>query len=648
LELTADIADLLGPDGPFAREIPGFAPRAAQQAMAQAVEEAIADRQLLIAEAGTGTGKTFAYLVPALLSGKRVIVSTGTKTLQDQLFHRDLPRVRSVLGARLNACLLKGRANYLCLYRLEQASQEGRFASREQVGQLHSIRAWSQVTRSGDRAELADVPEDAPLWPRVTSTPDNCLGSECPRFNDCFVVKARRAAQEADLVVVNHHLLFADLALKQEGFGEILPGAHAFILDEAHQIPELAGQFFSTHVSARQISDLAADTLSEGGAVTGVMAVLLPLSEAIAPQLRRLRLAMDRFPNRGAFLLLRADSAIAAELDALRIVLQALTEGLNAHAERSRGLGACAERADALLLRLAQVQDADDYEWVHWYELTPQGFALNATPLDLAAPMRDLRASTHAAWIHTSATLSVAGRFDHFARQLGLVDAVEINLVSPFDYQKQALAYLPRGLPDPGDGAYTDRVIDAALPVLRAAQGRSFLLFTSHRALKRAAELLAQVDLPYPLFVQGTAPRHQLLTDFRTAGNGILLGAASFWEGVDVAGEALSCVIIDKLPFAAPDDPVLEARLNALRESGLNPFTEWQIPAAVIALKQGVGRLIRDINDRGVLMLCDPRLTSRPYGKIFLKSLPPLPITRELGDVEAFFAPQAAIDRPGL
>jgi len=637
----ASARELLGPDGPFASEIPNFTPRDCQQQMAEAVEEAIADAQILIAEAGTGTGKTFAYLVPALQSGKRVIVSTGTKTLQDQLFHRDLPRVREVLGTRLRTSLLKGRANYLCLYRLEQTAKDGRLTSREQVGQLQSIREWSKRTGSGDRGEFAEVPEDSPLWPRVTSTAENCLGADCPLFGDCFVVKARRAAQEADLVVVNHHLLFADLAIKQEGFGEILPGAHAFILDEAHQIPELAGQFFSTSITARQITELASDVLAECGSVTGALAGLREPVDAIAPAVKRVRLALDGLPTKGGFAAIENLANAQSELLALEEALRKLTDTLVAQVERSRGMASAHERADALCQRLHTVLDGSAHDAVHWYELTAQGFSFHATPLDLAPPLRTLREQSRASWVFTSATLSVAGEFDHFARQLGLDDPVTANLPSPFDYARQALTYLPKGLPDPNAPDYTERVIAAARPVLDAARGRTFLLFTSHRALKRAAELLA--DLPFPLFVQGTAPRHQLLTQFRESGNGVLLGAASFWEGVDVAGEALSCVIIDKLPFAPPDDPVLEARLTALRESGGNPFFDWQVPAAVIALKQGAGRLIRDVADRGVLMLCDPRLTTRAYGKLFLRSLPPMALTRELSDVQEFFRAEARI-----
>ncbi|HEX6614142.1 MAG TPA: ATP-dependent DNA helicase [Rhodanobacteraceae bacterium] len=639
----ADVLDshsasaLLGADGPFARELPNFAPRQTQQRMADAVSRAIDEGGTLVAEAGTGTGKTFAYLVPALLSGKRVIVSTGTRNLQDQLFHRDLPRVRSVLGAKVDAALLKGRANYLCLYRLEQAAQDGTFKSKTQVHDLQTIRAWRSRTRSGDRSELAEVPEGSPLWPRVTSTTENCLGSECPFYDDCFVMKARRRAQEADLVVVNHHLLFADLALKQEGFGDILPGAHAFILDEAHQIPELAGQFFSVSVSARQLSELASDALAECAGQPGALGTLQPALDGLNDAIRKARLAFDPLPARGAFAQLEADANAHDALVALDEALDTLALALGGQAERSKGLANVHERALALGERLSRIADRADENEVRWYEISERGFALSATPLDLAPPLRALREASRAAWVFTSATLSVAEKFDHYTQQLGLDDPETLALGSPFDYRTQALCYLPTGLPEPSARDYTDRVVEAALPVLQASSGRAFLLFTSHRALRRAAELL-QGKVAYPLFVQGTAPRHQLLNDFRASGNGVLLGAASFWEGVDVAGEALSCVVIDKLPFAAPDDPVLQARLEALARAGGNPFTQWQIPSAVIALKQGAGRLIRDVHDRGVLVLCDPRLTTRGYGRVFLDSLPAMPRTRVLADVQGFFS----------
>ena len=626
---------LLGADGPFAREVPNFAARTTQQRMADAVSEAIESHDALVVEAGTGTGKTFAYLVPALLSGKRVIVSTGTRNLQDQLFHRDLPRVLSILGAKADVALLKGRANYLCRYRLQQTVESGQFKSRTQVDDLQKVRAWGARTRSGDRAELVEVPEGSPLWPRVTSTAENCLGTECPLYDDCFVFKARRRAQDADLTVVNHHLLLSDLALKREGFGAILPEAEAYVLDEAHQLPELAGQYFSVGISARQVKELAADTLAECAGQPGALALLQPALDSVNEALRKARLAFDTLPKRGAFAQLEADAGAAEALENLGESLNDLAGVLMGQAERSKGLASVHARCVVLDQRLQRIAGRDGEDEVRWYELSDHGFELSATPLDLAPQLQTLRDATDAAWIHTSATLAVAGHFDHFTRQMGLVDPVTLDLGSPFDYVHQALCWLPQGLPEPAARDYTQRVIDILRPVLEASKGRAFLLFTSHRALRLAADLL--LDGPWPLFVQGSAPRHQLLSDFRDSGNGVLLGAASFWEGVDVAGEALSVVVIDKLPFASPDDPVLQARLDAVRRAGGNPFRDWQIPAAAIALKQGAGRLIRDVHDRGVLVLCDPRITTRAYGKLFLASLPPMPRTRDVVDVQAFF-----------
>ena len=627
---------LLGAEGPFAREVPNFAPRETQQRMADAVADAIGNHDALVVEAGTGTGKTFAYLVPALLSGKRVIVSTGTRNLQDQLFHRDLPRVLGILGAKADVALLKGRANYLCRYRLQQTIESGQFKSRTQVDDLQKVRAWGARTRTGDRAELIEVPEGSPLWPRVTSTAENCLGTECPLYDDCFVFKARRRAQDADLTVVNHHLLLSDLALKREGFGAILPEADAYVLDEAHQLPELAGQYFSVGISTRQVKELATDALAECAEQPGALALLQPALDHVNDAVSKARLAFDTLPKRGAFAQMEADAGAAEALENLGDALADLAGVLVGQAERSEGLASVHARCLVLDQRLQRIAGRDGEDEVRWYEISDHGFELSATPLDLAPQLQTLRNATDAAWIHTSATLAVAGRFDHFTRQMGLVDPVTLDLGSPFDYAHQALCWLPQGLPEPAARDYTAHVIERVRPVLEASSGRAFLLFTSHRALRLAADLL--LDGPWPLFVQGTAPRHQLLSDFRDSGNGVLLGAASFWEGVDVAGEALSVVVIDKLPFASPDDPVLQARLDAVRRGGGNPFRDWQIPAAAIALKQGAGRLIRDVHDRGVLVLCDPRIGTKAYGKLFIASLPPLPRTRELDDVRRFFA----------
>jgi len=654
----------LAQGGPLDVGLEGYSPRAAQAQLAQAIAEAMDSRSTLVAEAGTGTGKTYAYLVPALLSGQRVIISTGTRALQDQLYHRDLPRVREALGAGLRTALLKGRANYLCQYRMEQAKGE-KFASRDVAAQFQRVVAWAGRTMRGDLAELADLPEDSPLWPQVTSTAENCLGGECPFWSECFVAKARQHAQAADLVVVNHHLLLADLAIKQEGFGEILPGAAAFVLDEAHQLPELAAQFFGEGLGSRQLSDLARDSLAECKNVTASLASVLSPARNLEHAMRELRLAMEPLSQRAAQQRLLAHAPAVAALDQLEHALVELARGLGPLSDASPGFAICSDRAADLVHRLRSWRGAgtgsgslpdavsgegadampsgsepDPVPAVRWYELTPRGFLLQRTPLDVSEPLRRYREQSRAAWIFTSATLAVAGDFKHISKRLGLDEPRELLQPSPFDWPHQALCYLPRGLPEPNSRDFAGAMLDAVWPVLEASKGRAFLLFTSHRALREAAEQLR--NAPWPLFVQGTAPRNTLLEQFRASGNGVLLGAASFWEGVDVAGEALSVVVIDRLPFAAPDDPVLEAKLEALRREGGNPFRDEQLPQAVIALKQGVGRLIRSHLDRGVLVLCDPRLVGKSYGRLFLDSLPPFPRTRMIEDVQEFFATQPA------
>lgn len=628
----------LGADGPLAEQIPGFTPRAGQQDMGARLEQVLADQSILIAESGTGTGKTFAYLVPALLSGCKVLISTGTRNLQDQLFHRDLPRVREALGIPKSIALLKGRANYLCLHRLERAELEARFASRRESGEFVRVRDWGGRTRSGDISELTELPEDSDIWPLVTSTSDNCLGSGCERYDDCFVNKARRDALAADILVVNHHLFFADLALREEGFGQLLPGVEAVIFDEAHQLPEIASNFFGLNLSSHQLYSLCRDTvteeLKENSAVPGLQTAAAQLEKSVAD----LRLAFGVEPQRAAWGVITGRKNFQAALKDTRERLTILTNLLDQAAARGTGLAACFRRASSYLDRLLLLSDSPPPDTIPWFETGARSFLLRLTPMDVATPFRASMADHPRAWIFTSATLAVDGNFDHFRVQLGLDEAETGVWESPFDYAQQALLYLPQNLPEPSAPDYTERVLDAALPVLMASRGRAFLLFTSHRALKFAAEWLpSRID--YPLLVQGSMPRAELLERFRQLGNAVLLGTGSFWEGVDVRGEALSCVIIDKLPFASPDDPVLQARAAAMQETGRNPFMDFQLPNAVIALKQGAGRLIRDVQDRGVLVLCDPRLRTKSYGKIFLSSLPPLPRTREIKDVQVFFAP---------
>lgn len=637
-DLQGQASARLGATGPFGEHLPGFAPRAEQLALAAAIESALLAEGVLVAEAGTGIGKTLSYLVPVMDSGKRAIISTGTKTLQDQLFFRDLPLVRRALGSSAKTALLKGRGNYLCLYRMERSRQHGELPTRAAVAELESLLQWSAVTPDGDLSISPVISEESGLWPHVTSTAENCLGTDCARFEDCFVARARREAQEADIVVVNHHLLFADMAIKQSGFGEVLPGAGAFVVDEAHQAPEIATRFFSATVSARQVEDLCRDVLLEAGKTSGGLAVAAEAVAACRQAARELQAAMgEHLPERGAWQQLVERREIRLGLQGLDQAVADLAGPLEALEGSGRGIEACQSRRAELQMLFDRLDAAASAGEIRWFERRGRGFGLHITPLDIAGVFTAFREQQEAAWILTSATLSVSGGFAHFTRQLGLEDADTLKLDSPFDYPNNALLWFPEHLPEPRDPEYLETLLERILPVLDASGGRAFLLFTSHRALQETAAMLA-AQRDFPLFVQGEAPRSLLLEQFRQSGNGVLLGTASFWGGVDVIGEALSLVVIDKLPFAAPDDPVQEARSDRLRQEGGNPFMDLYLPQAVIALKQGAGRLIRDVNDRGVLVICDPRIRSRSYGAAFLDSLPPMRRTTERSEVLEFYA----------
>lgn len=630
-----------GTEGALATQLEGYAPRPQQLGMANAILETLDARGTLVAEAGTGTGKTLAYLIPAVLSGRKVIISTATRTLQDQLFRKDLPLLRRALGIPFKASLLKGRSNYLCLYRLHHHLGFNRGHEPRDALIIERIRRWSTITRTGDIGEIADVPEGSPHWHLATSTLENCLGADCPHTSDCHLLKARARAREADLVVINHHLLWADWRLRNEGQGELLPSAEGVIVDEAHQFVESATAFLGSSVRSSQIIDLARDILREkdkdAPELTGLATDCLKL-EALNQQFRQ-TLGPER--RRDAWTVVNDNQPLIDALSALAGALERLGHSLGAVGERSRGLDACGQRAASLAGQLAGFNDTPDDTRIRWFETSKAGYALNQSPLEIGSEFRTFQALRPAAWIFTSATLTHRRSFAHFTDALGLDSPRTAIWESPFDFRQNARLYIPPSLPDPSEASHTAAVLDAALPLIEANKGRTFLLFTSHQALNRAAQQLIH-RTAYPLFVQGTQPKMRLLDSFKSSGQGILLGTATFWEGVDVQGPTLSLVVIDKLPFASPGDPVLSAKLESLRKKGLNPFRDHQLPSATLSLKQGVGRLIRSSTDQGVIMLCDPRILSKPYGRAILESLPPLPLTQSLEEVVAFLT---VIDR---
>ncbi|NOU25022.1 MAG: ATP-dependent DNA helicase [Methylotenera sp.] len=629
-------------NGILATQIEGYSERTQQLEMALAIADAIENNAQLVAEAGTGTGKTFAYLVPALLTGGKVIISTGTKNLQDQLYSRDLPNVRDALKVPVTVAMLKGRANYVCHFHLERAEQEGRFASREDAKYVHLIKTFAENTKTGDKSELNTVPENAMIWASVTSTRDNCLGGDCAYYKDCFVMEARKQALAADVVVVNHHLFFADVMLRDEGVAELLPSANTVIFDEAHQLPEVAGLFFGEDVSTSQLIELARDCTAAYLTVAKDCVELGKVIPALEKAAKDFRLIFayegSRLPVQKALALKGFDEAF----NYMQSQLKALEKVLETQAARDPLLEKCWQRSEALFDLFSRWQSAENNNLVRWVEVFTHSVQLHATPLSVAEGFGKQLNAQPRAWIFTSATLAVKSDFSHYIAQMGLQAAKTAFWDSPFNYQEQALFYVPSEMPDPNSPSYTASVVAAALPVLQASGGRAFVLSTSLRAMREIHALLKEAfienGIESPLLLQGETSRTELLDRFRQLGNAVLVGSQSFWEGVDVRGEALSVVIIDKLPFAPPDDPVLSARVDKLNAEGKNAFMEYQLPYSVITLKQGAGRLIRDENDRGVLMICDPRLISKAYGKKIWQSLPPFKRTRLLVDVQAFFA----------
>ncbi len=637
LRYEENIEKLMGNDGPFAKSVSGYAMRPMQVEMAKAVAKAITNAETFLAEAGTGTGKTYAYLIPALLWGGKVIISTGTKNLQDQLFFKDINTVRKVLEAPVTVALLKGRSNYLCRYRLEKTQAEGLLKTRRDVIYLNRITKFNKVTDTGDRSDLSNVPENASVWDYVTSTRDNCLGSECPFFQECFVTKARQEAMKADVVVVNHHLFFADFALKDSGVAELLPTANTVIFDEAHQLPDVATVFFGQFLSTRQLHELCRDTQVEGLSHARDGADWVTLVAAVDKAVKDTRLALPENASRMALDQIRNSQGFILALEKLQKALDDLQTVLENQAERSELLQKCFERITEICefssRWLALANGEARTEDVVWVETFGQAFQLHLTPLSIAEVFGKQMETSQCAWIFTSATLAVRQDFTYFTSRMGLDHAQSMTWPSPFPFNDNAMLYVPKRMPYPNSPGYSDAVVDAAMPLIESCHGGVFILCTTIRAVDRISARIQEIQeergIERPLFIQGTAGRHDLLERFRNAENGILVGSQSFWEGVDVKGRALSLVIVDKLPFAPPDDPVLSARLKVLEQNGGNGFMDYQIPETIMSLKQGAGRLIRDEKDIGVLMICDTRLVDKPYGGKIWRSLPPFARTRE-------------------
>jgi ATP-dependent DNA helicase DinG len=646
-ELSATVGAALAPGGPLSRTLDGFEARPAQLQMAAAVADVFADGGVLLAQAGTGTGKTLAYLVPAILSGQRVLVSTGTKNLQEQIFFKDLPVLREALGVEFTATYMKGRGNYLCLHRFDALRDSPAIRSREDAIAIEAIEEWSRETQTGDRAEMDDLPEDLPFWPEIAATSENCLGGECPRFNDCFVTRMRQRAAESDLVIVNHHLLCADASVRQSSFGEVIPSCEYAIVDEAHQLEDVATQYFGISVSNYRLDDFARDT---DRAISARQIPDADKADDLRNDIDRVRdharlffgtLQMLRFDTgAGSESRVRVTPAVleraAHERSGLVSALEAVEATIALTKDLPEDVLALGRRAAELRKDVQFLTRADDPGFVYYLEIRGRGVFLRGSPIDVSAIIRELLLDRMKATVLTSATLSVDSSFDYVRGRLGIVKAHEVKLPSEFDYRSQAILYLPKRMPDPRSPQFVASAGREVIEILKRTRGRAFVLFTSYNNLRQVHQV-ASAELEYPILVQGTAPRSSLLREFKATPHAVLFATSSFWQGVDVVGEALSCVIIDKLPFASPGDPITSARIEAINARGGSAFGEYQIPLAILALQQGLGRLIRHRQDRGVLAVLDPRLRTMGYGRRFLASLPPAPVTHDIEAVGRFF-----------